>query len=87
MANMESLPSTVTHPSDNTLIKHLKASGIGDYDNHMSLQLYGEKTTQASTLQTQMDSKHIRIPSIIKEIPSNNAALKPKKESKAFELI
>lgn len=44
MANLDSMPST--HQADNTtLVKHLKASGIGEFDNQMSLQLYGEKTT------------------------------------------
>jgi hypothetical protein len=40
MANLESQPS-VNYPMDGTLVKHMKASGIGAFDNAMSLQLYG----------------------------------------------
>jgi len=44
MANIESQPSVsygATGSMDATLVKHMKASGIGQFDSQMSLQLYG----------------------------------------------
>jgi len=62
----------------------MKASGIGNFDSQMSLQLYGQ--TSSSTLPTQSKKSHKRIPSYVKDVPQ--AALSKKTEvSKPFDLI
>lgn len=56
MANLESQPSSYNGIGsfDNTLVKHLKSSGLGQFDSTMSLQLYGDKTAAG----TQQMSSH-----------------------------